>query len=204
MGPSVRAEPGCINRGVTFIPWWSRIGLAFVAFFRVLFDGRFAALLQRQAAGGEPEAPAAGPVEVRRPASNGSDVELGSAMEAGAVLVLSLLQSEGRFVDFLQQDLTGFEDAEIGAVARVVHRGCGKVLHDYLHVEAIRSEPEGQRVRLAPGFDSSLVKLTGNLGGGQNVEGVLRHKGWRASEVRLPQLTDRRGAYVLAPAEIEL
>jgi uncharacterized protein DUF2760 len=199
----VTAEPGCINRGVTPIPWWSRIGLAFVAFFRVLFDGRFAALLKAQASGAEPQAPAV-PVAAPRPTSNGSDVELASAMEAGAVLVLGLLQSEGRFIDFLQQELTGFEDAEIGAVARVVHRGCGKVLHDYLHVEAIRAESEGQRVQLAPGFDSSLVKLTGNLGGGQNVEGVLRHKGWRAADVRLPKLTDRRGAYVLAPAEIEL
>jgi uncharacterized protein DUF2760 len=192
---------------VTPIPWWRRIGLAFGVFFRVLFDGRFATLLTRwlESADVAPSAaPVAEPVEQRRSAANGSDPEIAAAMEAGAVLVLSLLQSEGRFIDFLQQELTGFGDAEIGGVARVVHRGCGKVLHEYLQVEAIRAEPEGQRVSLAPGFDASQVKLTGNLGGSESVEGVLRHKGWRASQVRLPQLTDRRGAYVLAPAEIEL
>lgn len=150
-----------------------------------------------------PETPVAAS-ERRQATSSGADAELASALDAGAVLVLGLLQSEGRFIDFLQQELTGFDDAEIGGVARVVHRGCGKVLHQYLQVEAIRAEPEGQRVKLAPGFDPSLVKLTGNLGGGESVEGVLRHKGWRAAQVHLPKLTDRRGAYVLAPAEIEL
>jgi hypothetical protein len=185
------------------VPWWRRIALAFSVFFRVLFDARFATLLTRLGPSGEAPAPPA-PEPAAARSTNSKDEELANAMEAGAVLVLGLLQSEGRFIDFLQQELTGFGDAEIGGVARVVHRGCGKVLHDYLQVEAIRAEPEGQRVSLPPGFDSSLVKLTGNLGGTEAVEGVLRHKGWRASQVRLPKLTDRRGAYVLAPAEIEL
>jgi hypothetical protein len=202
----VAGEPGCINRGVSVppIPWWRRIGLAFGVFFRVLFDARFAARLALSATNDAEPSSAAPVVPGATRGAVSNDAELASAMDAGAVLVLSLLQSEGRFIDFLQQELTGFDDAAIGGVARVVHRGCGKVLHDYVHIEAIRTEPEGQRVRLAPGFDASLVKLTGNLGGGQDIEGVLRHKGWRAAEVRLPKLTDRRGALVLAPAEIEL
>lgn len=190
------------------IPWWRRIGLAFGVFFRILFDGVFAGKLKAWSSGAPteerkslpPEAPIAAPPQ----AAAASPEELAGAAEAGAVILLGLMQAEGRFIDFVQQDLTGFEDAEIGAVARIVHKGCSKVLHDYLEIEPIRSEPEGQNVSLPAGFDPSQVKLTGNLGAGDNVQGVLRHKGWRAASVRLPRLVDARGAYVLCPAEIEL
>jgi hypothetical protein len=188
-------------------PWWRRIALAFGVFSRVLFDGRYAAAiaaLRADAAPAPPQAPRPQAVEPSTPSAGAGEAELARAAETGAVVVLSLMQAEGRFIDFVQQDLTGFGDAEIGAVARVVHQGCGKILRNYLHIEAIRAEPEGQSLRLPAGFDPSLVKLTGNLGGGENVEGVLRHKGWLATEVRLPQAVDGRGLRVLCPAEIEL
>src|SRR5436190_15346400 len=35
----------------------------------------------------------------------------------------TLFQSEARFVDFVQEDVAGYADAEIGAAARVVHEG---------------------------------------------------------------------------------
>jgi hypothetical protein len=92
----------------------------------------------------------------------------------------------------------------VGAVARVVHGGCRKVLGAHVRIEAIRSEPEGQPVALEPGFDPSRVKLTGNVAGGGRLNGVLRHRGWQATDVRLPTVVDRAGALVLCPAEIEL
>jgi hypothetical protein len=174
--------------------------LALSVFFRALFDGRFAAWL---AASRGPAA--AGVARPELPTALApSEPQAARGTEAGAVLVLSLLQAEGRFIDFVQQDLAGFDDAEIGAVARVVHQGCGKVLHNYLSIEAIRAEPEGQSLRLPEGFDPSLVKLTGNIAGGRTVQGILRHKGWRASDVRLPEVVGGNGTRVLAPAEIEL
>ncbi len=47
---------------------------------------------------------------------------------APALHLLSMLQREGRLVDFLQEDVAPFSDAEVGAAARVVHEGCRKVV----------------------------------------------------------------------------
>ena len=183
------------------LPWWRRVGLAFGVFFRVLFDGRYAASLAARKAGLEPPS-VSGPVshEARRPNVPANVPE----NPESALLLLSLLQAEGRFVDFVQQDLGAFSDNDVGAVARVVHSGCRKVLGAHLRIEAIRSEPEGQAVALEPGFDPNRIKLTGNVGGGGRLNGVLRHRGWHATDVRLPTVVDRAGALVLCPAEVEL
>lgn len=183
------------------LPWWRRIGLAFGVFFRVLFDAGYAASLAARnagldsASGSRPEDD--GP---RRP----SEPQKGPESPESALLLLSLLQSEGRFIDFVQQDLGAFSDSDVGAVARVVHGGCRKVLGAHLRIEAIRNEPEGQTVALEPGFDPNRIKLTGNVGGGGRLNGVLRHRGWHATDVRLPTVVDRSGALVLCPAEVEL
>jgi hypothetical protein len=120
------------------------------------------------------------------------------------LVLLSLLQTEGRFVDFVQQDIAGFPDAEVGAVARVVHGGCRKAISAHLRIEAIRSESEGQPVALEPGFDPNRIKLTGNVAGAGRLRGVLRHRGWQASDVRLPTVVDPAAVLVLCPAEVEL
>jgi Domain of unknown function (DUF2760) len=174
------------------LPWWSRVGMALSAFFRILFDGRQAAAWSRFLSSGE-EAPAA---VVSEPVASGAP--------DAALLLLSLLQGEGRFVDFVQQDITAFPDADVGAVARVVHDGCRKVLRAHVQIAPIRSEPEGQPVTLEPGFDPSRVKLTGNVRGNGRMQGVLRHRGWQASDVHLPTLVDRAGTGVLCPAEVEM
>jgi hypothetical protein len=124
--------------------------------------------------------------------------------DTGALVLLSLLQAEGRFVDFVQQDIAAFSDGDVGAVARVVHSGCRKVLSAHLRIAAIRGEAEGQLVALEPGFDPSRIKLTGNVSGTGRMSGVLRHRGWQATEVHLPTVIDRAGTQVLAPAEVEL
>lgn len=120
------------------------------------------------------------------------------------MILLSLLQQEGRLVDFLQQELTGFEDAEIGGVARSVHEGCRKVLRTYLSIEPIRQEPEGESVTLPVGFDSQRFKLTGSVSNTDSVQGVLRHRGWIASAVNLPQVQSAAAAMVVCPAELEI
>lgn len=169
--------------------------MAFGVFFRILFDARFAQAASRLSpAEPEPAAPAAEPGPAALPQSP----------DAPALVLLSLLQAEGRFVDFIQQDITAFPDADVGAVARVVHSGCRKVIASHLRIAAIRAEAEGQRVALEPGFDPSRIKLTGNVAGRSNLSGVLRHRGWQATEVHLPTVVDRAGSSVLCPAEVEL
>jgi hypothetical protein len=118
--------------------------------------------------------------------------------------LLSLLQREGRFVDFLQQDITSFPDADIGAAARVVHEGCRRALRAHAKIEPVRSENEGTLVRLDAGFDADEVKLVGDVHGPAPYAGVLRHRGWRAKTMELPQIVGGHDARVLAPAEVEL
>jgi hypothetical protein len=205
------------------LPWWRRLGLAFSVFFRVLFDTRFAlsieqASLERGSSPArststssdrqkvEPDwaaAERAESISSERASSQPKQPALPSA-DSGALVLLSLLQAEGRFVDFVQQDIEAFGDGDVGAVARVVHSGCRKVLSSHLRIAAIRGEPEGERVALEPGFDPSRIKLTGNVAGTGRLSGVLRHRGWQATEVHLPTVIDRAGTRVLAPAEVEL
>ena len=121
-----------------------------------------------------------------------------------ALQLLGLLQREARFVDFVQEDVAGYTDAEIGAAARVVHEGCRKALREHLTLEPVRPEAEGSRVTLPPGFDAAAVRVSGNVIGQPPFTGTLAHRGWRAADVRLPQLTDDKAAAVIAQAEVEL
>jgi len=118
--------------------------------------------------------------------------------------LLGLLQKEGRFVDFLQEDVGAYSDAEVGAAARVVHEGCKKTLKQHFTIQAVRTESEGDRVTLPPGFDVSAVRLTGNVVGQAPFTGSLVHRGWRVTETRLPQVATGHDLTILAPAEVEL
>jgi hypothetical protein len=127
--------------------------------------------------------------------------------EAGpdsALVLLSLLQKEGRFLDFLQEEVSSYSDHEVGAAARVVHDGCRRVLNDHLSIAPVRNEAEGSRVTLAKGFDPSAERPTGQVVGEPPFTGSLVHRGWRAVEVRLPQVASSRDVRILAPAEVEL
>jgi len=185
------------------LSFWARVALAFSVFFRILSDARFAASVAARQGSSEPEQPEGEPFEPNWP-EPAATPGLVQGPDTGALVLLSLLQAEGRFVDFVQQDITAFPDSEVGAVARVVHTGCRKVLGTHLRIAAIRGEAEGQPVALEPGFDPNHIKLTGNVSGSGRLSGVLRHRGWQATEVHLPVVVDRAGTAVLAPAEVEL
>ncbi len=124
--------------------------------------------------------------------------------ETAALQLLGLLQREARFVDFIQEDVAPYTDAEIGAAARVVHEGCRKVLREHFALAPVRAEAEGSRITLQAGFDAAAVRLTGNVVGQAPFTGTLGHRGWQVTEVKLPQLTDTTAAKVLAQAEVEL
>jgi len=127
--------------------------------------------------------------------------------EAGpeaALQLLALLQREGRFVDFVQEDMSSFSDAEIGGAARVVHDGCKKALAEHLPVEAVRAESEGTTLTLEKGFDAGKVRLTGNVSGEPPYRGTLAHRGWRVTEVKLPKMAEGHDPKIIAPAEVEL
>ncbi len=122
----------------------------------------------------------------------------------GALALLALLQREGRLVDFLRESLESFSDADIGAAARDVHRGCGKVLAQHLNLEPVMPGEEEAKVSVPKGFDPAEVRLIGEAKGEPPFKGTLRHHGWRVTESKLPALADGVDRTVLAPAEVEL
>lgn len=175
------------------LPLSTRLWLAFACFFRVLFDGAFAAraqALRQLPAPAEPAAPEPEPPKER---------DLRPALQ-----LLSLLQREGRLVDFVQQDIAGFADAQVGAAARVVHEGCRRALSGHAELAPIRSEDEGARLTLEAGYDASSIQLIGNVGGSGPYSGTLRHRGWRVTSLSLPLLVGEHDPHVICPAEIEL
>jgi hypothetical protein len=176
--------------------FFTRLSLAFGAFFRILSDAEFALRVGRAESRDQPPAPArqtAAPPRVFREAPPDSALQL-----------LGLLQQEGRFIDFLQEDIEGYSDADVGAAARVVHGGCRKAIHDHFKIVPIRTEEEGSRLTLKEGFDPSTVRLTGNVVGKPPFTGNLVHRGWRVSEVMLPKVAEGHDTRVIASAEVEL
>src|SRR5579883_854864 len=61
----------------------------------------------------------------------------GKALERGALVLLGVLQREGRLVDFLEEDIDSYADAQVGAAVRDIHRGCRKALADHVKVEPV-------------------------------------------------------------------
>lgn len=170
----------------------ARLALALKCFWRILGQPEFAGRVAREAARTTPEAPAAAPALPPE------------RQHASGLLVLSLLQREGRLIDFLQENMASFSDAEIGGAARVVHAGCKKVLAEHFSVEPVLKEAEGSTVTLPPGFDAQRIRVTGNVAGQPPFRGALKHHGWAASSVRLPAVSENLDPRVLAPAEVEL
>jgi Domain of unknown function (DUF2760) len=198
----------------------SRIFLAFSAFFRLLFGGTLppaaAAYLPE---GSKPKLPEPKPEEKKEPVKETKKEPAAEKKEPvkedrrpsaaaqhrdGALAFLALLQREGRLVDFLRESLDSFSDADIGAAARDVHRGCRKVLDQHLKLEAVMPGAEEDKVTVPKGFDPAEVRIVGEAKGEPPYRGTLRHHGWRATEVKLPALTEGVDRAVIAPAEVEL
>jgi hypothetical protein len=121
-----------------------------------------------------------------------------------AVQMLTLLQRDGRLVDFLEEDVSSYPDGQLGAAVRSIHTSCRQVLERYLKLEPILSSEEDRPVTVPVGFDPAAIKLVGNLTGEPPIRGLLRHRGWRVTEVTLPSLPQGTGRAIVAPAEVEV
>ena len=123
---------------------------------------------------------------------------------APALRLLALLQQEGRFVDFVTEDIDGYSDEQVGAAVRSIHAGCRKALADRITLEHIFDAEDGAEVVVAAGFDPTAIRLTGNVTGAPPFRGTLQHGGWRAANVSLPESIGDADSSVIAPAEVEL
>jgi hypothetical protein len=189
-------------------PW-----LAFLCFFRLLFGRKLPAeaakYLPEEALPKQlPERTTERVVEkvIEKPADKPADkkVPIGQHHREGALALLALLQREGRFVDFVRDSVDGASDADIGAAAREVHRGCRKVLDQHLSFEPVMPGEEEAKVTVPKGFDPAEVRLIGEAKGEPPFRGTLRHHGWRVVDAKLPQLAEGIDRSVIAPAEVEL
>jgi hypothetical protein len=173
------------------IPYFQRVKYAFRSFFSILDYSRIpediaAALAQT-------------PVNALRSAPPAPQPE-----PAGrATQLLTLLQRDGRLVDFLMEDLAPYSDAQVGASVRDVHAGCRTVLTRYLSIVPVMDEQEGETVMVDRGADLARVKIVGNLAGQPPYRAILRHRGWDAVHVELPPVPPAGGT-IIAPAEVEV
>ena len=122
----------------------------------------------------------------------------------GALRLLALLQQEGRLVDFLEEDIEPYNDAQVGAAVRAIHAGCRKALHERMRIERIYGEEDGASVEVA-------VRLRSRRGAPHR-QRPRRSRPSAASsstaagapsEVTLPK-TAGVDAAILAPAEVEI
>lgn len=176
-----------------------RLSYATRCFFSVLSRGEVPEEIAPEVA---PSAP-----QPETPALPAEEVEAKPLEETAdrAVQLLALLQRDGRLVDFLNEEITPYQDAQIGAAVRELHANCRKALGQYVTLEPIYAEEEDRPVTVEEGFDPASVKLVGNVKGRPPLRGLLRHRGWRVTEVNLPSLAPQGAARaVVAPAEVEI
>jgi hypothetical protein len=118
--------------------------------------------------------------------------------------LLVVLQREGRLLDFLMEDISAAEDAQVGAGVRELHKKSQAVLREHLTLEPVLGGAEGAEVTVPKGFDPSAVTLTGNVTGSPPFRGVLKHHGWRVKAYKLPTPAPGVDDLVVAQAEVEL
>jgi len=127
-------------------------------------------------------------------------------VDAEIVSFLAMLQEKGRLVDFLMDNINPYNDAQVGAAARVVHAGCKRVLQEHFSIHPLRTEDEGSTVQVPAGYAADEYRLVGKIAGQAPFSGVLVHRGWKTDMVKLPQLLPSAPGQLpaIAPAEVEL
>lgn len=126
------------------------------------------------------------------------------AQDRSHLRLLSLLQQSSRFVDFLQEDLSQFSDAQVGAAVRKIHQDCGKALEELVTVRPIRDESEGAKITVPQGYDPTQIKVVGKVKGEPPYQGELIHRGWKAHKMSLPKQVGSQLNEVICPAEVEI
>lgn len=117
---------------------------------------------------------------------------------------LSILQREGRLLDFFDEDLKNYDDEQIGMAVRSIQEDCKKAVQKYIAVKPIYDQDEGDIIELDADFDPDVVKLVGNVTGKPPFKGILKHRGWRAGKKEIPKLSEVKDAAIITPAEVEI
>ena len=180
-----------------------RILIAIRVFFAALFSSRVASAAEEVLRGGRLPAPSE-EVEAPKPKPKKKPAPP-KPSRSEALTLLATLQREARFVDFINESLGGYSDAQIGAAARDVHRDCQAVLKRLFDLRPVVEDGEGAQVDVPAGFDAGRYRLVGNVTGQPPFSGQLTHHGWEAGKCELPEWSGSdASARTVAPAEVEL
>ena len=118
---------------------------------------------------------------------------------AGAALALArLAQREGRLIDFLLENVDGADNETLRPGVRTIHKACQKVLQEHLDMEPVLKGEENAQVEVAPGFDPSAIRLTGNVTGQPPFKGTLEHHGGRVTKIKIAKPPEGQDAFVVA------
>lgn len=189
--------PGGLPTGAT--PW--RDGALVVLAVFLVWQAIFALRARQPAPASAAPPPAAPPTPTPTP------VQQPPAPGAEALVLLSLLQEKGRFLDFVAEDITAFSDAQVAAASRVVHQGCAAVIRECLALAPTHPGAEGDRITLDAGSDPGRYRLQGKVPPTPPFQGVVVHRGWKTTRIALPRLTraiDANGENVITPMDVEL
>ncbi|QDU27263.1 hypothetical protein ETAA8_23500 [Anatilimnocola aggregata] len=180
-----------------------RIGVAFRAFFKALFDAASAARIDAALAGQALPAVTAGYETL--PKENVAVKTPSTPKRSEALTLLAALQREARLIDLIQEPLGDYSDEQIGAAARNVLRDSAGVIERFFALKRVTTQAEGDTAEVPAGYDPARYRLVGNVAGNGPYKGSLTHAGWEAKHVNLPAWTgSNNSALVVAPAEVEI
>lgn len=179
-----------------------RLGLAFRAFFKAMFDPqaaeRMALALDEDltpALTHQPktEQPITAPKQPKRPASPAQNP---------AVTLLATLQRDARLIDLIHEDLDQYQDAQVGAAARPCLKQCRQSLDRMLKIEKLFDAVENDSVPVDANASPAQVRWVGEAAS-QSSEAKLVHAGWKATATDLPQWSGKtEDAKIIAPAQV--
>lgn len=124
--------------------------------------------------------------------------------EQSHLRLLTSLQLSGRLIDFLKEDISGFDDAQVGAAVRKIHEDCAKSLEELVTIRPVMDENEGAVINVPRGYNPSMIKVVGKVKGEPPFSGIVVHRGWKAHKRSLPKQVGEIAPEVICPAEIEV
>lgn len=176
-----------------------RIGLAFRAFFKAMFDREAA---ERMALALDGETPT--PMISHTPEKPRPTPEKKPSLPAQnpAITLLATLQRDARLIDLIHEDLDQYQDAQVGAAARPCLKQCRQSLDRMLKIERLVDAEENDSIPVAVDASPARYRWVGESTATSG-QAKLVHPGWRATATDLPQWSGvPEDADVIAPAQI--
>ncbi len=126
------------------------------------------------------------------------------AVDHSHLRLLYYLQHSGRLIDFLKEDITSFNDAQVGAAVRKIHQDCAQIIEEIVTIRPLRDENEGATIQIHKGYNPVEIKIVGKIKGEPPFTGTLVHRGWKAHKLSLPKNAGEQLMDVICPAEVEV